>query len=67
MFLEEPSEADQIYSSILADINRRYIVGYYPTKKEHDGKRRKVEVSVRDHPEYKVVGRKWYYAPSPDQ
>ena len=67
MFLEEPSQADRIYSSILADINRRYIVGYYPTNKDHDGKRRKVEVSVRDHPEYSILGRKWYYAPSPDQ
>ena len=67
MFLEEPNQADQIYSSILADINRRYIVGYYPTNKEHDGKRRKVEVAVRDHPEYSVVGRKWYYAPAADR
>jgi VWFA-related protein len=67
MFLEEPTQADRIYSSILADINRRYIVGYYPTNKDHDGKRRKMEVSVRDHPEYTVVGRKWYYAPGPDQ
>lgn len=66
MFLEEPSQADSIYSSILADINRRYIVGYYPTNKQHDGSRRKVDVTVRDHPEYKVVGRKWYYAPAPD-
>ena len=67
MFLEEPSQADQIYSRILADINRRYIVGYYPTNKKHDGQRRKVEVSVRDHPEYSVIGRKWYYAPAADQ
>jgi VWFA-related protein len=67
MFLEEPNQADHIYSSILADINRRYIVGYYPSNKEHDGKRRKVEVAVRDHPEYSVAGRKWYYAPAPDQ
>jgi VWFA-related protein len=66
-FLEEPSQADRIYSSILADINRRYIVGYYPTNKEHDGRRRKIEVTVRDHPEYTVVGRRWYFAPAPDQ
>ena len=64
MFLEEPDQADAIYSSIFSDINRRYIVGYYPTNKAHDGKRRKVEITVRDHPEYTVVGRKWYYAPA---
>jgi VWFA-related protein len=67
MFLEEPSQADQIYSSIFADINRRYLVGYYPTNKVHDGKRRKVEVAVRDHSDYTVVGRRWYYAPSPNK
>jgi VWFA-related protein len=67
MFLEDPSQADQIYSNIFSDINRRYIVGYYPANKQHDGKRRKVEVTVRDHPDYVVVGRKWYYAPVGDQ
>jgi hypothetical protein len=67
MVLEEPSQADQIYSKIFSDINRRYLVGYYPTNKEHDGKRRKIEVTVRDHSDYTVVGRKWYYAPSPDK
>jgi hypothetical protein len=24
-------------------------------------------VAVRDHPDYKIVGRRWYYAPAPDQ
>jgi VWFA-related protein len=67
MFLEEPSQADQIYSKIFSDINRRYLVGYYPTNKEHDGKRRRIDVKVRDHSDYTVVGRRWYYAPLPDQ
>jgi VWFA-related protein len=67
MFLEKPDDADHIYSSIFADINRRYLVGYYPTNKEHDGKRRKLDVKVRDHPEYVVLGRTWYYAPAADQ
>ena len=63
-FLEEPSQADEIYSRIFSDINRRYIVGYYPTNKEHDGKRRKISIEVRGHPEYLVMGRKSYYAPA---
>jgi len=67
MFLETPDDADHIYSSIFSDINRRYIVGYYPTNKSHDGKRRKIDVTVRDHPDYVVVGRRWYYAPAPDR
>jgi hypothetical protein len=66
-FLEQPSQADEIYSHIFSDINRRYIVGYYPTNKEHDGKRRKVKVEVRGHPDYILIGRKSYLAPEPEQ
>jgi hypothetical protein len=66
MLLEKPGDADHIYSSIFSDINRRYIVGYYPTDKEDDGKRRKIDVTVRDHPDY-VVGCRWFCAPAPDR
>lgn len=66
-FLEDPSQADTIYSLIFSDINRRYVVGYYPTNKERDGKRRKVNVELRGHPEYVVWGRKSYYAPEPEE
>ncbi len=67
MFLETPSQADEIYSRIFSDINRRYIVGYYPTNKEHDGKRRRINITIPDHPDYTIISRRWYYAPGPDQ
>ena len=66
-FLEQPTQADEIYSRIFSDINRRYVIGYYSTNKEHDGKRRKVNVEVRGHPEYVVTGRKSYLAPEAEQ
>jgi hypothetical protein len=66
-FLEQPSQAAEIYSRILSDINRRYVVGYYPTNKEHDGTRREVKVEVRGHPEYTIRGRKSYVAPGPEE
>ncbi len=66
-FLIDPGQADQIYSNIFADINQRYIVGYYPTNKAHDGRRRQFSVTVRNHPDYVVLGRRWYYAPAADQ
>jgi len=65
-YLEQPTQADEIYSRIFSDINRRYVVGYYPTNKEHDGKRRRVNVEVRGHPDYTVLGRKSYIAPEPE-
>jgi VWFA-related protein len=62
-FLEEPSQAAAVYARVLSDINRRYVVGYYPANKERDGKRRFVKIEVRGHPDYTVRGRKSYYAP----
>jgi len=64
-FLETPEQADGIYNRVLADINHRYIVGYYPTNKEHDGSRRKIKFEIKSHPDYSVLGRTAYYAPSP--
>jgi VWFA-related protein len=64
-FLEEPGQAGEIYSRILSDINRRYLIGYYPTNKATDGKRHRVLIEVRNHPDYTVWGRKSYYAPGP--
>jgi len=63
--LEVPEQADAIYSRIFSDINQRYIVGYYPTNKERDGKRRNIEFKVKGHTEYKVYGRFSYFAPGP--
>jgi VWFA-related protein len=62
-FLEEPSQAASVYARILSDINRRYVVGYYPSNKGRDGKRRFVKIEVRNHPGYSIRGRKSYYAP----
>jgi hypothetical protein len=64
-FLEQPSQAQGIYARILSDISQRYIVGYYPTNKERDGKRRKISFEVKGHPEYTILGRRSYYAPQP--
>jgi VWFA-related protein len=65
-FFDQPSQANEIYSRIFSDINRRYVVGYYSTNKAHDGKRRKVNIAVRNHPEYIVMGHRGYYAPGPE-
>jgi hypothetical protein len=61
-FLEEPDQADEIYTRVLNNIERRYMLGYYPTNHARDGKRRTVKVEVRNHPEYVVVGHKSYLA-----
>ncbi|MGE0131305.1 MAG: VWA domain-containing protein [Blastocatellales bacterium] len=63
-FLEEPEQAAGIYDRIFAGIERRYILTYYPANTKRDGKLRRVDIKVRDHPEYSILGKKSYYAES---
>ena len=63
-FLETRSQAAEIYNRIVKDINLRYIVGYYPINKDHDGKRRHISISVKGHPDYVITSRTSYYAPN---
>jgi len=65
-YLEQPKQANEVYTRILNDMNRRYIVGYYPTNRTHDGKRRSVSIEVRGHPEYIILGRKTYFSRGPE-
>ena len=53
-------KALSIYSQILSQINQRYIIGYYRTNRSLDGKRRKVQIQVRNHPEYIIQLRSYY-------
>ena len=62
-FLETRSQAAEIYNRIVQDLNQRYIVGYYPTNKAHDGKRRRISIAVKGHPEYVITSRASYFAP----
>jgi VWFA-related protein len=65
-FLELPEQADEIYERILADVNSRYVVGYYyPADRPRDGKRHQLSITIKDHPEYQIAGRKSYVAPGP--
>ena len=65
-FLETPKQAAAIYERILVGINRRYILGYYPTNEARDGKLRKVKIEVKGHPEYRILGKQSYYARGPE-
>lgn len=61
--LENPQQADKIYENILNGINNRYLIGYYPTNQDRDGTRRNIKITVKNNPEYTVLGRKFYFAP----
>lgn len=62
-FIEQPKDAAKVYDDIFTVINDRYTVGYYSNNEARNGKSRSVEIEVRDHPEYKIIGRNSYVAP----
>jgi len=57
-------QASLIYSQILSTINQRYMIGYCPTNRARDGRRRNVQIQVRNHPEYVIQSRGYIYAPA---
>jgi VWFA-related protein len=59
-FIEKPEDAENVYSNIFTVIKSRYVIGYYPTNRNRDGKLREVKIEVRNHPEYTVTYRKGY-------
>jgi VWFA-related protein len=59
-FLEKSEDAERVYSTIFGAINKRYLIGYYPTTPS-DGKRHYLKIQVRGHPEYQIAGRKTYF------
>ena len=61
--LEHPDQALSIYEKILTDINKRYVIGYYPANKERDGRERKVKIVVNSRSDLEVYGRNSYFAP----
>lgn len=66
-FLESPEDAQRVYETIFKVINNRYTMGYYSTNQTRDGKRHNIKIEVRDHPEYIIVGRKFYIAAKGDK
>lgn len=61
--IETPEQAEEVYSRVLWDINNRYLIGYYPSNQMKDGTRRTIKIQVKNHPEYKILARRNYYAP----
>ena len=61
-FLETKAQAAETYNRIVKDLNQRYIIGYYPTNKDRDGKRRRILIAVKGHPDYVITSRTSYVA-----
>jgi VWFA-related protein len=52
----------EAFDEISDELRSQYVLGYYPTNNERDGKFRKIKVETNNH-DLKVLARKGYYAP----
>jgi VWFA-related protein len=60
--LTSPEEAEAVYSRILADIEMRYMIGYYPSNQARDGKRRSIRVALEEKTGYTLRYKSEYTA-----
>jgi hypothetical protein len=58
--IENAENAESIYSDIFDQICKRYVIGYYPINRKSNGNIRRIEIEVRNHPQYVITGRKTY-------
>lgn len=59
--LETPAQAADIYALIFSTIEQRYVLGYYPSGDPREVKPQDVVISIRNHPNYRVLKRKTHY------
>jgi VWFA-related protein len=53
---------EEAFDQISEELRSQYMLGYYPTNNNKDGKFRKIKVEMTNH-DLKVLARKGYYAP----
>jgi VWFA-related protein len=53
---------EEAFDQISEELRSQYMLGYYPTNNNKDGKFRKIKVDMNNH-DLKVLARKGYYAP----
>jgi hypothetical protein len=66
-YLESPGEAQAVYARILAEMNQRYVIGYYPSNHARDGKRRSLRYILKTGSDHRIRARRSYIAPGPTE
>ena len=63
-----PKTTDQLdfaFDQIAADLAQQYVLSYYPSAEQRDGRLHKLELRVKSRSDVRVRARKVYYAPKP--
>jgi VWFA-related protein len=59
-YLDSPERAAEVYRRVLDEMNQRYLIGYYPSNKNRDGRKRAIRVNLRSTNGYLIVGKSSY-------
>jgi len=62
IFVASEKRLEEAFDTISEELRSQYVLGYYPTNANHDGKFRKIKVDMTNH-DLHVLARKGYYAP----
>ena len=63
-----PKTTDQLdlaFDQIAADLSQQYVLSYYPSAEQRDGRLHRLELRVKTRNDVRVRSRKGYYAPKP--
>lgn len=63
-----PKTMDQLdlaFDQIAADLSQQYVLSYYPSTEERDGRLHKLELRLKTRNDVRIRSRKGYYSPKP--
>jgi VWFA-related protein len=63
-----PKTTDQLdvaFDQIAADLAQQYVLSYYPSSEQRDGRLHKLDLRVKSRNDVRIRSRKGYYAPRP--
>lgn len=56
-------DLSRVFNHIATELQAQYLLGYYPSNEQKDGKFRKISVKIRNQPDLRIRARQGYYAP----
>jgi Ca-activated chloride channel homolog len=59
------TQLDLAFDQIAADLSQQYVLSYYPSAEERDGRLHRLELLVKSRNDVRVRSRRGYYAPKP--
>jgi VWFA-related protein len=59
------AQLDLAFDQIAADLAQQYVLSYYPSAEQRDGRLHRLDLRVKSRNDVRVRSRKGYYAPRP--